>query len=409
MHHRITLTDKRRTERDCPYLCGMRGFLNLTMLVSLLCIAFLLLDDRTFAQETRELVNEERIATGTGMIIGGNVAEARNEAISRAFSMVVEEYLVQRLGSRDMASNLQRLYEEILSRAREHIQDYQVITEFTTDKYVRVLIKARVNTAVLEAMLENMGLSKRDTIQVDVLFMVSEKGEGSSASGWWTDLSANTSLGLTEIFLSQVFEEKGFRVINRSFFPLEESYDEGMLQMHLTDEDAVKWGKLLSAQVVITGEATMPSESTASVYLRAIRVEDGKIVAQGFREGNPSGARGEEKSAIELAINDWARDLVPYIVDAFKPAEDSVNQIVITLRGLKRYKELHDIKEFFTNNFPEIKSVIESRLKREFVSISVKLKGDAHGLAKKALNHPKKPFLFDINEVSNQGFTVVRR
>jgi len=53
--------------------------------------------------------------------------------------------------------------------------------------------------------------------------------------------------------------------------------------------------------------------------------------------------------------------------------------------------------------------VIESRLTQEFVSISIKLRGDAQGLAKRALNHPKRPFLFDISEVSDQGFTVVRR
>jgi hypothetical protein len=409
MDHRITLTDARCTEKDRPFLYGMREFANLPMLVVLLCVAFLSLADRTSAQETGAPVNEERVATGTGMIIGGNVAEARNEAISRAFSMVVEEYLVQRLGPLGMANNFQRLHEEILSRAKEHIQDYQVITEFTAGNYVRVLIQARVNTAVLEAMLETMGLRERDTIQVDALFMVSEKGKGSPESGWWTDPSAHTSLSLTEIFLSQVFEERGFKVVNRSYFPPEESYNEGMLQIHLTDEDAVKWGKLLSAQVVITGEATLSSESTASVYLKAIRVEDGKTIAQGFREGRPSSTRGGEKSAMELAIHDWANDLVPYIVDAFKPAEDAVNQIIIILKGLKRYKELHDIKEFFTNNFPEIKSVIESRLKRESVSISIKLRGDARGLAKKVLTHPKKPFLFDISEVDDQGFTVVRR
>jgi hypothetical protein len=409
MDHKITLTDARRTEKNCPFLYGMRDFVNLTMLVLLLCVAFLSLADRTFAQETGAPVNEERVATGTGMIIGENVAGARNEAISRAFSIVVEEYLVQRLGPLDMANNFQRLHEEILSRAKEHIQDYQVITEFTAGKYVKVLIKARVNTAVLEARLETMGLREKDTIQIDALFMVSEKGKGSSESGWWTDPSVDTSLSLTEIFLSQVFEERGFKVINRSFFLPEESYDEGMLQIPLANEDAVKWGKLLSAQVVITGEATMPSESTASVYLKAVRVKDGKTIAQGFREGKPGSTRGEEKSAIELAIHDWAHDLVPYIVEALKPAEDAVNQIIITLRGLKRYKDLHDIKEFFTTNFPEIKSVIESRLKREFVSISINLRGDARGLARKVLSHPKKPFLFDIREVSDQGFTVVRR
>jgi len=323
--------------------------------------------------------------------------------------MAVEEYLVQRLGHQGMADNFQRLYEDILSRAKEQIQDYQVIKEFATDNYVRVLIKARINTAVLEAVLENMGLREKGTIQIDVLFLVSGKGKGSSASGWWTNPSVHTSLSLTELFLSQVFEESGFRVINRSFFPPEEGYDEDMLQISLADEDAVKWGKLLSAQMVITGEATVSGEEMASVYLRAIRVADGATIAQGFREGKASDNQGGEGAAVESAINKWARDMVPYIEDAFKSAEEAVNQITITLRGLRSYKELHDIKEFFAGNFPEVKSVIERRLKRELVSVSIKLQGDARGLAKRALNHPKKPFLFSIREVNEQGFTLVRR
>ena len=409
MDQGIRLKDMRGTKKHRSLFCGMRGFLNISMLVSLLSVAFFPASKPAFAQETREPINEERIVTGTGRIVDENIVHARNEAISQAFSRAVEEYLVQRLGPQAMANNFQRVYEEILSRAKEQIQDYQIITEFKTNRYVRLLIKARVNTAVLETMLETMGLRERGTIQIDVLFMVSEKGKGSSASGWWTDPSGHTSLSLTELLLSQVFEDRGFRVINRSFFPPEESYDEGMLQISLTDEDAVKWGNLLSAQVVITGEATMSGQSRASVYLKAIRVKDGTTIAQGFREGKPSSAQGEEKSPMKLAINDWAQDMVPYILEAFKPAEEVVNQIIIILRGLKSYKELHAIKEFFTANFPEIKSVIERRLQPESITVSIQLQGDSQGLAKRVSNHPKRPFLFDTSEVSDQGFTVQRR
>jgi len=405
----ITRNNMRGTQRHRSFFCTMRGFLNISLLALFLCVAFFPASEPIFAQETKEPVSEERIVTGTGRIFSENVADARNEAISQAFLRAVEEYLVQKLGPRAMANNFQRLYEEVLSRAKEQIQNYQIITEFADDRYVRVLIKARVNTAVLGTILEDMGLRERGTLQIDVLFLVSEKGTGSSASGWWTDPLAHTSLSLTELLLSQVFENRGFRVINRSFFPPEEGYDEGMLQISLTDEDVLKWGNLLSAQVVITGEATMSGESRASVYLRAIRVKDGTTLAQGFREGKPSSARSEEMSAMESAINKWAHDMVPYIVEVFQPAKQAVNQIIITLRGLKTYKELHAIKEFFTANFPEVESVTERRLKREYVSVSIKLKGDARGLARKASNHPKRPFLFYISDIDDKGFTVVRR
>lgn len=409
MNQRITGYYTWGNERHRPLFCRRRAFLSLAMVVSLLGAAFFSAPVCTFAQEGMEPINEVRITTGTGRVIGGNVAQARNEAISQAFSTAVEEYLVQRLGQRVVANNFQRLYEEILSKPRDQIQDYQVVTEFTTDKYVRMLIKARVNTEVLGAILEDMGMRERDELQIAVLFLVAEKRSGSSASGWWTDPSAHTSLTLTDIFLSRAFEDRGFRVINRSFFPPEEGYDEGMLQTSMGDEDAVKWGKLLSAQVVITGESTITDESRASVYLKAIRVADGKPIAQGFRVGKPMDSPAEKQRAIESAVTAWADDMLSYIVDAFKPGEAPENQIIITVRGLRNYKELHDIKDFFLSNFSEITSVIERRLQREFVRVSLTFQGDSRVLARRVLNHPEKPFLFDIREVTDRGFTVVRR
>jgi hypothetical protein len=378
-----------------PFFRGLHVPMNAYVFLVVLAMAFCLLTGDSFAQGTMEPISEEWVVTGTGEIINENVAGARNKAIFQAFSRAIEEYLVQKLGSRGMATNFQRLDEEILARAKEQIQDYQILSEFKADKYMRVLLKARVNAAALEKIL--------------VLFLVSEKSPGSPARAWWTDPAAQVSLTYTELFLSQVFEDKGFRVINRSFFPPEESYDEGMLRIELTDDDAIKWGKLLSAQVVITGQANRDEETGASVFLKALGVTNGTTLAQGFREERHGSDHEDERSAVELAIQRWADDLSSYITDAFKPSEQATNRIFITLRGLKSYKELQDIKEFFARNFPEIKSVIERRLQRGFVRVSVELQGDAQRLAERVLLHPKRPFLFEIREVDTQGFTVVRR
>ena len=70
------------------------------------------------AGEIEEAMNDERIVAGTGIIFDQNVAYARDEAISQAFLKAIEEYLVQRLGPRTMATNFQRLDDEILSKAK---------------------------------------------------------------------------------------------------------------------------------------------------------------------------------------------------------------------------------------------------------------------------------------------------
>ncbi len=401
------LKDKRGSDKLPYFFNNKLSFLHLCLFFIFLFLTINLLTKPCLAQEIKETIIDERIVTGTGIIFKENIAGARNEAISQAFIKAIEEYLIQRLGSQGMANNFQRLDEEILSRTKEEIQDYQIISEFMTDRYVRLLMKVRVNKAVLEQQLKEMGLLGIDAIQIDVLFLVSEKKEGFPVIYWWGDPSGQTSLTQTELTLSRVFEGRGFRVINRSFFPPEESYDESMLNPNLTDEEAVKWGKLLSAQIVIAGEASLYEASRASVFLKAIKVMDGIILAQGYREGVLDSDLEDERAAIALAINRWANDMISHIIEALKPAQKGIKQILIIIKGLKSYGELVHFKEFLKKNFPEIKSVLEKSLTRGQVKVSVEVSGDSEGLAKKVLNHSQRPFSFEINELSDQGFTVV--
>ncbi len=403
---------KKTGGRDRPpcFFNTMLHILYLCLFLSLLSLTIHILIKDALAHEIKDDVIDERIVTGTGIIINENVARARNEAISQAFLKAVEEYVIQRLKSQDMAKSFQRLDEEILSKTKEEIQDYQIISEFSTDRYVRILMKVRVNKAILERKLEKIELRDVDATQIDVLLLVSEKKEGSSAIYWWGDPANQTSLTQTELFLSQVFENKGFRVINRSFFSPQESYDESMLHLTLTNEAAVKWGKLLSAQIVIVGEANIYGTSEASVFFKAIKVIDGTVVAQAYRGRTlESNITDDDRSAIELAISSWANDMISYIIEAAQPTQEALNQIIITIKGFKDFRDFLNFKEFLKTNFPEIKSVLERRLEKGLVKLFVEVKGDPKGLAIKVLNHSKNPFSFEINELSEQGFTLVIR
>jgi len=392
------LKDKKGGSDRLPYFFSLCLFLSLTMSFPI---------RTSLAQEAKE--TGERTVTGTGIIVKEDIALARNEAISQACLKAIEEYLIQRLGYQGMANNFQTLDEEILSGTKEEIQDYQIISELRTDKYVKVLMKVRVNEAVLEQKLETMGLSEVDSIQIAVLFLVSEKKQGLPTSYWWGDPSRQTSLTRTELSLSRVFEGRGFRIISRSFFPPEESYDESMLDSTLGNEEAVKWGRFLSAQIVITGESNLYGASRASVFLKAIKVTDGTIIVQGYREGIFDSSRGADTSAIGLAISSWTDGMITHIIEAFRPGQKVINKIIIAIKGLKSLRAFLDFREFLRKEFPDIRSVSERSLRRDMVKVAVEVKGDPRGLAKKVLNHPKRPLSFEIDDLSDRGFTVVIR
>ena len=402
---------KKTGGRDRPpcFFNTMLHFLYLCLFLSLLSLTINILSKDALAHEIQDAGIDERIVTGTGIIVHENVALARNKAISQAFLKAVEGYVIQRLGPKDMANSFQRLDEEILSKTKEGIQDYQIISEFSTDRYVRILMKVRVNKAILERKLEKIELRDVDATQIDVLLLVSENREDFPTIYWWGDPANQTSLIQTELFLSQVFENKGFRVINRSFFPPEESYDESMLHLNLTNEAAVKWGRLLSAQIVIVGEANIHGTSEASVFFKAIKVIDGTVVAQGYRKKTLNGSLTDDQSAVELAISSWANDMISYIIEAAQHTQEAFNQIIITIKGLEDFQDFLNFKEFLKTNFSEIKSVLERRLEKYLAKVSIEVKGDSKGLAKKILNHSQGPFLFEINELSEQGFTLVIR
>ena len=101
--------------------------------------------------------------------------------------------------------------------------------------------------------------------------------------------------------------------------------------------------------------------------------------------------------------------MIPHIIEGVKSAQKIANRIIIMIKGLESYRELRELKEFLKTNFPEIKSVFERSLKRDSVKVSVKTSGSSKGLAKKVLNHPKRPFSFEVSELTHQGFTLVMR
>jgi hypothetical protein len=379
----------------------------LLLIVALFAAHFL--SQNCHAQKTEETTENEDVFIGTGRVIDENIADARNEAISEAFVKAIEEYLIRRIGPQGMANNFQLLDEEILSRSKEAVQDYEIISEFRTERYVRVLMKARVNEVVLEQKLKTMGLLEIDAVQTDILFVVSQKKEGFATTYWWGDPTRPAPITETELALSRVFEERGFRVINRSFLPPEGSYHESMLRLGLSDEDVAEWGKLFSAQIVVAGEANLYGQSRATVFLRAVKLPEGVVVAQGYREGVSGGAAEGEANAIGLAVTSWANDMIPHIMAGVEPGHRIASEMIIKVNGLDSYGNFLVFKDFLKSNFPQITSVLERRLTKNSVTLGVKIEGGSKDLAEKVLNHPDAPFSLEIYELSDQGFTVYVR
>jgi hypothetical protein len=340
----------------------------------------------------------EIFAVGTGSIVGGNLASAKESAISAALMKGVESYLMRRLGSRGVINNFKRLVQEIIPQAREEVENFHILTEDrTADKY-RVLVRLGINEKVMDEKLREAGILLAEGPALKVLFLVSEKRQG-IVSYWWKDPELHLALSPTELVLHNVFQKRGFRPINRTFSAPENIHSVDLSSPELGDADALMMGRLFSADVVISGQAQIVDEKEVSITLKALDVNHGIHIRQGVEsERIDEGPEGDERiiSALEKAVDYLAARLIPAIIRIAASDEKKVRHLEITLKGLDTYKYFRLFKDFLSKEVEGVINVRQTRVRKNSMSIDVEFQGDGNKFLDRVLNNENLPFPVDV-------------
>ena len=324
----------------------------------------------------------EVFAIGTGVIVSGNLARAKENAISQALMKGVEIYLVRRLGSQGVANNFQRLIQEIIPKAEEDIENFHILAEDQIGAKWKVLVRLRINDKVLDERLRQSGIVFTEGPPVKLLFLVSET-RGESVSYWWRDPEIRSSLSPTELALHNVFQERGFNPVNRVLSVPEAEYTEHMRSPELQDVDVLRWGTLFSAGVVIYGQAEVIEEKEVSISLEAFDVSQGKRICQDIlSEPVLEGPEGRERiiETLERAVKLLAARLTPTIIRSSAADQEMISRVEITLKGLSSYKQFRLFRDFLRRDVTGVKSVRQTRVRKDSMSIAVEFKGDKYEL-----------------------------
>jgi hypothetical protein len=113
----------------------------------------------------------EILAIGTATVKEGNLAQAKESAISDALTKGVENYLLHRLGSEGVANNFQRIIYDILPRAKAKVENFNILSEEQTGEAYKVLIKLRVNEKVIDEKLREAGVVVTEGPPIKTLFL----------------------------------------------------------------------------------------------------------------------------------------------------------------------------------------------------------------------------------------------
>lgn len=329
----------------------------------------------------RAEIKDELLAVGVAKVEQSNLVAAKSEALSGAIGKAVEEYLLLRIGEAGAINNFDRVAREILPTANGEIENFQILAENVSAGEYRVLVKVKINRESLDEKLRSSGIIFEQISQGNLLFMVSEE-KGNETRYWWKGPDFFSNLNESEVYLYNFFQERGFKPINHTFGAGEEMLSPDMAKIPLDRESALKWGKLLSADYVITGECVSRGDSGVSLALQVLSVKDDLLIT----EGTQTGLAGEQ---LEDVVRKLAERLIPSIISLEGENSGVTQHVLVTFKGLRNYQEYTTVQQYLKEGIPEIKSAKQSRLSKGMLSLRVAFTGKREQLVRRLLNQEK--------------------
>ena len=365
------------------------------------------------AQEETDSDQDQTLVIGTGEIIDGNVSKARSTAISEALLKGVEVYLAELLGSQDMVNHFPRLLQDVIPKAKEWIANYYILAEERINDHYKVLVRVKVNDKLMEERLREIGVELMDRPPIKVLFLVSQvEYPDGELSYWWQAPEAGFVLTPVELALYNVFEARGFHPVNRLLNVPEGEYSPEMNTLELTDEDAVGWGKLFSADVVIRGRCRVIQGIEIALELEALNVESGSLIDWGMEVEEmeePSADVDQVVETIERLVSSVAARLGPRISSTIQSEEATLNQLELVLQGVRNFNQFKVFKDLLENEISGVESVKQTRVRDDAMSISVEFFGDEKRFLDMISTQKSLPFATDVKRTEEGEIDVLIR
>ncbi len=356
---------------------------------------------QAIAEETPE--KNECFAIGTGTVAKGNLAQTKKSAIRMALFKGVEGYLIRLLGNQAVASHFESLAQEIIPNLDQGIENFHILAEQQVGTHYNVFVKMKVNENGIAEKLREAGIFQTVNQSVKVLFMVSE-ARGPVEVFWWQDAAAHSALTPIELALHGVFQDRGFNPVNRIMDLPPSDHLSGALPANLRPEDALKWGKLFSADVVVYGKSQI-LDNKLILNLKALDVRRGiQICEKSGSQEMPQGRVASEQilDIMRKCVNRLAVDLCPCILKNINTKPSEANQLDITLAGISQPRQFQTFSDFLKTHIPGVKNIIPSRISDDSMSATVDFRGDRITFISLVLNHQSLPFPLHLVQTDSE-------
>ncbi|MCK5418268.1 MAG: hypothetical protein KAI93_07180, partial [Desulfobacterales bacterium] len=242
------------------------------------------------ANAQQQVQNKTFVVIGTSKVPGDNIQVARDRAISESLVTAVALMTEEILQVDSLVENFLQVNELIYENTDAFVQNYKVLTETRSGKSYRVIVKATVSGEKIAKQLSRAGVLRVKVTLPAILFFISEQKLQEDSPRYWWGKEMGGFEATTTTTMANILRAHGFAVVDHGGIEIRKLADwESSDKPELTDEEALKLGTLLQADVVIVGTSiASPTPSVMGDELksfkghlnaRVLRTETGEALA----------------------------------------------------------------------------------------------------------------------------------
>ena len=367
---------------------------NLTKVTIPALILILLTATSVVSAEEKDDIRSVK-ASGSAMVVGGDIEKAKKEAIFDAKRNAVEQVGSQVI-AKTVVENFDLVKDKIITKVDGYVHSYDILEEKQAEKSYQVKIEARVSKS---ALIDDAALIYNDMEKPRLMIIVPEvRGK----EIFPTSQAENA--------ISEFFVEKGFTLVDQATARENIKKDELRKIAEGDEKAAVKAGLRAGAEAVVIGTATMGDvesvkgilyASKSTVSIRALRTDNASLYAVSNKtESAADGvADAAQRKALETSSKSAARDIFWKIVKKWNDEKMMGAEIEVMINGIgfsDLKKVLTGIKE--TNG---VKEVIQRSFDAPTAVLSITYQGDAVRLAEVLSETKFKGFSVEVLSVSS--------
>lgn len=353
------------------------------------------------------------VASGISFGLQPESADARSLALEEALRAAVEQALGWLLPAERIVSYYPVLRDQILTEPMAYVQDYQIIHEDAESGLHRVTVQTTLYTEGLKRDLRRLGLFLAASERPRVVVLVAERASPQAQWQWWWRLPASEDREFVfSQALMQLLAARGLIPLDPAVLAIKIPEDPIYQEPLLDNQLGAALARQLGAEVAVLGQASLQigsaeGKTMASGSLRALRVDDGKILARVSAALDVDSDTDQPQSIAGLAA--LAERMAPQLVDGvlapFTVVSQPPRHVTVQVLGVRSYGDLIQIKEYL-QRAPGVEEISQMLLQSGAGSFGLILKGNLNGLTDAFAGHDFGSFTTNANLTGEDLVTV---